>query len=167
MMVVKVYWLHLLLFVLCGCPTMAVKSRKAKSWLQNNLVKDNVYVFPMTGIQVNFLKVIEPTITTEEEDDDQQQDVYYYNGEGNVEVRYSSKLVDGTIITPETQTILNSDTMIMGLWVRIKIYSMSNSFDFLNIYIISLFFLWNPPPPKKKKSFLSCCTLYWLYYTHD
>lgn len=107
--VVLVYYLC----ICCCCrTTLAVKSRKAKSWLQNNLAKDNVYVFPVTGIQVNFLKVAEPTKEDEEEDD------FYYTGNGNVEVRYSAKLVDGTIITPETETTLNSDTMIMGLWVR-------------------------------------------------
>ena len=122
----KVYWLLLLLLVLCGCPTttMAVKSRNAKSWLQHNLVKDNVYVFPMTGIQVHFLKVM-----------DEPEEAAYYNGEGNVQVKYSSKLVDGTIITPETQTTLNSDTMIMGLWVRTLFYGIP-TFHFLLVILI-------------------------------
>lgn len=107
--VVLVYYLC----ICCCCrTTLAVKSRKAKSWLQNNLAKDNVYVFPVTGIQVNFLKVAEPT----KEDEEEEEDDFYYTGNGNVEVRYSAKLVDGTIITPETETTLNSDTMIMGLW---------------------------------------------------
>jgi len=87
--------------------SLAVKSRRPKSWLQNNLLKDNVYVFPMTGIQVNFIKQATKV---------EEEDLVYYNGEGDVQVRYTAKLVDGSVVIPETETTLNNDNMILGLW---------------------------------------------------
>lgn len=61
----------------------------------------------MTGIQVNFIKQATKV---------EEEDLVYYNGEGDVQVRYTAKLVDGSVVIPETETTLNNDNMILGLW---------------------------------------------------